>query len=121
MSTDEANNMADVESGFAYQPVVQVGYRLPNTWMSDGRSIQDVIGDEYALIVNENHSPHFDLLEKEFRRVGAAFSVVRPDTKEAAAVYGNDLLLVRPDLHIAWKAAELPEDPTRLVATITGN
>ncbi|KAJ5606672.1 hypothetical protein N7510_009453 [Penicillium lagena] len=121
MGTDEGNDMADVESCFAYQPVVQVGYRLPNTWMSDGRSIQDVIGDEYALIVNENQPPRLDLLEEEFRRVGAAFSVVRLDTKEAGAVYGNDLLLVRPDLHIAWQAATLPGDPTRLVATITGN
>lgn len=120
MQTGHASNMADVESGFTYRPVVQVGYRLPNTWMSDGRSIQDVIGDEYALIVKDA-PPRLHLLEEEFRRIGAPFSVIRLDTAEAAAVYGNELLLVRPDLHIAWRAAEIPEHPAHLVATVTGN
>jgi 2-polyprenyl-6-methoxyphenol hydroxylase-like FAD-dependent oxidoreductase len=121
IGANDASKMADVESGFTYRPVIEVGYRLPNTWMSDGRSIQDVIGDEYALIVNKNEPPCLDLLEKEFQRIGAAFRVVQPDTAEAIAVYGNDLLLVRPDLHIAWQAAEIPKDPAHLVATITGN
>jgi hypothetical protein len=53
----EDTNMTDIESGFIYRPIVEVGYRLPNTWMSDGRSIQDVIGDEYVLIVNQNELP----------------------------------------------------------------
>ena len=122
MGANDASSMADVESGFTYRPVIQVGYRLPNTWMSDGRSIQDIIGDEYALVVNrKNDIPYLDLLEKEFWRIGAAFSVVELDTTEALAVYRSDLLLVRPDLHIAWQAAEIPKDPAHLVATITGN
>lgn len=121
VGASEGTDMADVESGFSYRPVVQVGYRLPNTWMSDGRSIQDVIGDEYALIVNKNNPPHLDLLEKEFRRIGASLCVVQLDTVEAVAVYGNDLLLLRPDLHIAWQGPELPENPALLVATVTGN
>ncbi|KAF2092455.1 hypothetical protein NA57DRAFT_62462 [Rhizodiscina lignyota] len=119
-ATDDTN-MRDVESGFVYRPVVQVGYRLPNTWMSDGRSIQDVIGDEYALVGHKNNPPGLDLLEKEFRRIGALLRVVQPDTAEAVAVYGNDLILLRPDLHIAWKAADLPGDPALLVAIVTGN
>jgi 2-polyprenyl-6-methoxyphenol hydroxylase-like FAD-dependent oxidoreductase len=121
MENGGGTTMADIESGFVYRPVVQVGYRLPNTWMRDGRSIQDVIGDEYALIVNKSEPPRLDLLEKEFRRIGAPLRVVLLDTTEAIGVYGNDLLLVRPDLHIAWRAAELPDDPAHLVATLTGN
>lgn len=121
LGEDTTNVADDVESGFAYLPIAQVGYRLPNTWMSDGRSIQDVIGDEYALIVDKNDFPGLDRLEKEFRHAGAPFRVVLLDTTAAIAVYGSDLLLVRPDLHIAWRAAELPDDPARLVATVTGN
>jgi 2-polyprenyl-6-methoxyphenol hydroxylase-like FAD-dependent oxidoreductase len=114
--------MADVESGFSYQPVTQVGYRLPNTWMKDGRSIQDIIGDEYALVVNKKDNiPRLDKLENEFRRIGAPLSVVELDTREAVTVYGSDLIIVRPDLHIAWRAAEIPDDPAHLVETITGN
>jgi 2-polyprenyl-6-methoxyphenol hydroxylase-like FAD-dependent oxidoreductase len=122
METGEIIDMAaDIESGFVYQPVPKVGYRLPNTWMSDGKSIQDVIGDEYALIVQKKQVDRLDRLEKEFQRVGVTFRVVQLDTPEAKAVYGNELLLIRPDMHIAWQAAELPEDPAHLVALVTGN
>jgi hypothetical protein len=121
LGEDTTNMVDDIESGFAYRPVVQVGYRLPNTWMSDGRSIQDIIGDEYALVVGKNGLPGLDRLEQEFRHVGAPFRVVLLDTTAAIAVYDSDLLLVRPDLHIAWRATELPDDPALLVATVTGN
>lgn len=65
------------------------------------RPIQDVVIDEYVLIVNQNEPPPLDLLEKKFRRIGASLRVVRLDGTEAIAVYGNDLLLVQPDLHIS--------------------
>lgn len=109
------------KQGLHYRPVAQVGYRLPNTWTSDGRSIQDVIGGEYALVISEKNPPGLNLLEKEFRRIGASLCVIQLDTAEAVAVYGNDLLFLRPDLHIAWQAAELPRDPTLLVAIVTSN
>ena len=122
MDTGEVIDMAaDIESGFVYNPVTKVGYRLPNTWMSDGKSIQDVIGDEYALVVQKKEIDRLPQLEKEFQRAGVAFRVVQLDTPEAKAVYGSELLLIRPDMHIAWQAAELPKDPAHLVALVTGN
>ena len=36
-------------------------------------------------------------------------------------VYGHDLLLVRPDLHVVWRGNQLPEDPARLAALATGH
>jgi 2-polyprenyl-6-methoxyphenol hydroxylase-like FAD-dependent oxidoreductase len=122
METGEVIDMAaDIESGFAYKPVAKVGYRLPNTWMSDGKSIQDVIGDEYALVIQKKDVNRLDRLQKEFQRLGVPFRVVELDTPEAKSVYGNELLLIRPDMHIAWQAAELPEDPAHVVALVTGN
>ena len=37
------------------------------------------------------------------------------------AVYGYDLLLLRPDMHVAWRGNRLPDDPARLAAMVTGH
>ena len=39
----------------------------------------------------------------------------------ARADYGYDLLLLRPDLHVAWRGNQPPDDPKRLAAIVTGN
>jgi hypothetical protein len=36
-------------------------------------------------------------------------------------IYGCDLLLIRPDLHIAWRGNGAPEAPDRLAAMATGH
>lgn len=107
---------------FAYTPSTGIGFRVPNTWLPDGRSIQDVIGTEYALIADEEAAGTG--LAASFAALGVPFRVVVPATDEARAVYGAELLLVRPDLHIAWRGLSLPPSPDRLDALarlVTGN
>jgi hypothetical protein len=36
-------------------------------------------------------------------------------------VYGHDLILVRPDLHVVWRGNAGPGDPVRLAAVVTGH
>jgi hypothetical protein len=36
-------------------------------------------------------------------------------------VYGYDYLLVRPDLHVAWRGNRMPEQAEDLARTITGH
>jgi hypothetical protein len=43
-----------------------------------------------------------------------------PD-EEPRAIYGRDLLLIRPDLHVAWRGNTSPEDPRALAAMATGH
>jgi hypothetical protein len=40
--------------------------------------------------------------------------------RAARGVYGYDLLLVRPDLHVVWRGNRAPENPQQLAATATG-
>jgi hypothetical protein len=35
-------------------------------------------------------------------------------------VYGFDYLLLRPDLHVAWRCAALPKDPDKVARVVTG-
>jgi hypothetical protein len=39
---------------------------------------------------------------------------------EARALYGRDLVLIRPDAYIAWRGDQAPDDPEALLARISG-
>jgi hypothetical protein len=36
-------------------------------------------------------------------------------------LYARDLILLRPDLHVAWRGNHTPEDPARLARITTGH
>jgi hypothetical protein len=52
---------------------------------------------------------------------GAPFEIL--DIPDAAArdLYGYDLILLRPDLHVAWRGQSAPAQPQALAALVTGN
>ena len=59
---------------------------------------------------------------------GSAFAALKAplrvfDIPDAGprAVYGCDLLLVRPDLHVAWRGNVPPDDLRALAAMVTGH
>ena len=52
---------------------------------------------------------------------GAPFEVLDIPDAIARDLYGYDLLLLRPDLHIAWRGNRLPPGPAELAALVTGH
>ena len=55
------------------------------------------------------------------RASGAPLQVLEIESDAARAVYERDLLLLRPDLHVAWRGDAAPDDPGELAARVTGN
>jgi FAD binding domain len=106
-----------------YRPTTFPGARLPHTWLNDGTAMQDRIGYELAYTLLQLGGTQADVtpLVRAFGTIGAPLRVL--DIADAAAreVYGYDLLLVRPDLHVAWRGNRLPADPARLAAMATGH
>lgn len=117
---DEMPESEDQELEFEYRPSTEVGARLPNVWLRDGRALQDEIGLEYVLI-GSRRLPAVEALAEAFEAVGAPFRAIVPDSDDASVVYGDRLLLVRPDLHIVWRGEVLPDDSAALVAAVTGH
>jgi len=60
-------------------------------------------------------------LERAMRAFGAPFRTLGVDAEEARDVYGRDLILLRPDLHIVWRGNAPPADPEQLAAIATGH
>ena len=108
-------------NGFDYVPTTWPGARLPHVWLEDGRALHDLLGRGYTLLRLDGRAADTAPLERAFRAYRAPLDVLEVGSEAARIVYGRDLLLVRPDLHVVWRGNEAPEDPGRLAALATGN
>ncbi len=104
-----------------YRPTTWPGARLPHVWLDDGSAMQDRIGDGYTLLRLGGSSADVDALGAAFQRLGAPYHVLDIPDPIARDIYGRDLLLLRPDLHIVWRGNTLPDDPEKLAAMATGH
>jgi hypothetical protein len=59
-------------------------------------------------------------LERSFHELRAPLEVLDVASERARDIYQFDLLLVRPDLHVAWRGNELPQDAAKLAMAATG-
>ena len=104
-----------------YTPSTFPGVRLPHAWLPDGRAVQDCIGDGFTLLRFGSSSADGSALASAFRQIGAPFTTLDLPSQAARDIYGCDLILVRPDLHVAWRGSALPAEPDKLAATVTGH
>jgi 2-polyprenyl-6-methoxyphenol hydroxylase-like FAD-dependent oxidoreductase len=103
-----------------YVPTTWPGARLPHVWLEDGTPLHDRIGDGFTLLRLGRTQADTAPLDHAMRATGAPFAVLAVDDREPRDVYGYDLILLRPDLHIVWRGNRLPDDPAKLAALATG-
>ena len=94
-----------------YRPTTWPGARLPHVWLDDGTAMQDRIGRGYTLLRLGGTRADTSALDQAFRTLRAPFAVLDVPDDAPRAVYGHDLLLIRPDLHVAWRGNRLPDEP----------
>jgi 2-polyprenyl-6-methoxyphenol hydroxylase-like FAD-dependent oxidoreductase len=104
----------------AYVPTTWPGFRLPHVWLEDGTALHDRLGFGYTLLLLGNTQTDTNALEGELRATGAPLDVLRVPDKRARELYERDIVLVRPDLHVAWRGNTPPADPRGVAATVTG-
>lgn len=106
---------------FRYTPSTCPGVRLPHAWLDGSAAMQDRIGEGYTLIRLGGSQADTSALKRAFAAVGAPFAVLDAPGEAARDIYGCDLLLVRPDMHVVWRGNAPPNDPERLAALATGH
>jgi 2-polyprenyl-6-methoxyphenol hydroxylase-like FAD-dependent oxidoreductase len=106
-----------------YLPTTWPGARLPHVWMCDGRAVADRIGygHGYSLLRLGSRRADTTPLARAFASIGAPLQVLDIADERARDVYGYDLLLLRPDLHVVWRGHIAPQAPDKLAALATGN
>jgi 2-polyprenyl-6-methoxyphenol hydroxylase-like FAD-dependent oxidoreductase len=104
-----------------YVPTTWPGARLPHVWLDDARSVHDLIGDDgYTVLRLGRSRADTTPFEHAIRAFGAPCRVLTVDHDRVRDVYGYDLLLLRPDLHVAWRGNAPPDDPSEVARIVTG-
>jgi 2-polyprenyl-6-methoxyphenol hydroxylase-like FAD-dependent oxidoreductase len=109
------------DSTMTYVPTSFPGARLPHVWLADGSALHDRIGDGYTLLCLGGEQAGADALANAFTHYHAPFAALTLRDAHAREIYGYDLLLLRPDLHVVWRGNRLPDDPAKLAAIATGH
>jgi 2-polyprenyl-6-methoxyphenol hydroxylase-like FAD-dependent oxidoreductase len=104
-----------------YQPTTWPGARLPHVWLDDGTAMQDRIGVGYTILRLGRSKADMGGLERALRAHGAPVAVLEIPDQIARDVYGYDLLLLRPDMHVVWRGQQPPEDAAEVAAIATGH
>jgi 2-polyprenyl-6-methoxyphenol hydroxylase-like FAD-dependent oxidoreductase len=104
-----------------YQPTTWPGARLPHVWLDDGTPMQDRVPDGYTILKLGRTKADASLLERAIRSHGAPVTVLDVPDRIAREVYGYDLILLRPDLHVVWCGNGPPEDAAKVAAIATGH
>jgi len=106
-----------------YTPSTWPGVRLPHTWLADGTAMQDRIGFDRGFTLLRLGKSQADVsgIEKAFAAYRAPLRVLDIPDAEPRAVYGYDLILLRPDMHVAWRGNRAPDDAAKLAAIVTGH
>ena len=101
-----------------YVPVARPGHRAPHIWLEEGVSILDKLGKGFTLFKFTAIDTH--LLEESAECVGLPLEVVSITNTAAADLYDANLVLVRPDLMIAWRSDNLPDQLPDLLNQVRG-
>src|SRR5205823_2414897 len=97
------------------------GARLPHVWLDGHVALQDRLGPGYTLLRLGATGEDASALQRSFAAYDAPFDVLDVADDAARDVYGYDLILLRPDLHIVWRGNRLPIEPDGLAAIATGH
>jgi len=95
------------------------GCRVPHLWLRDGRSLYDAMGPWFTLLRLDRSVPVTPLVEAAAHR-GLPLAVLDVDAEGADALYAHKLVLARPDQHIAWRGAAVPDNALGLVDRLRG-
>jgi 2-polyprenyl-6-methoxyphenol hydroxylase-like FAD-dependent oxidoreductase len=102
-----------------YHPTAWPGARLPHLWLEDGSAIQDrLASDRFTLLVLNPECRTADLVAA-FAAIGVPLATLSISAPGARMIYERDLILVRPDMHVAWRG-DAVDDPIGLARRASG-
>jgi 2-polyprenyl-6-methoxyphenol hydroxylase-like FAD-dependent oxidoreductase len=103
-----------------YVPTARPGSRAPHHWLGPDRSLIDLYGRGFVLLRLGRNPADTASLERAFAQRGVPLSVATFDEPALRTLYDRDLVLVRPDGHVAWRDDAPPRDPRALADRVRG-
>jgi 2-polyprenyl-6-methoxyphenol hydroxylase-like FAD-dependent oxidoreductase len=103
-----------------YVPTARPGGRAPHAWLGDDRSLYDVFGFDFTLLILDGVDKDMTALTAAAKTAGIPLAVVDVSNENLRELYEARLALIRPDQIVCWRGERLPDDCTALLAQVTG-
>lgn len=102
-----------------YEPTAMAGARLPHAWVSPGVSVHDLVGsDGLSLLMVAANDDLVRRFATAAQREGIPLTIVPCVDERLRALYGASALLLRPDLHVAWRGTATADPASILQAAV---
>ena len=88
-------------------------------WLEDGRSLFDVFGFDYTLLMLARGESETTPLVQAANKVGMPLTTVSLRGEEIRDLYEADFALIRPDQSVAWRGNKM-DDPASIVDVVRG-
>ena len=95
------------------------GCRLPHIWLENHESLYDKLGDGLSLLQFGDEASGEGLINAA-KEMNIPLKLIKLENNYKDDVYKENLILVRPDLHIAWRGNTSPVDCSALLKLVTG-
>jgi 2-polyprenyl-6-methoxyphenol hydroxylase-like FAD-dependent oxidoreductase len=87
-----------------YVPTAAPGSLAPHCWLKDGRSLYDLFGPDFTLLVlGDADANDVDAARRDAIDAGIPLDVVVVNDDALVELYGATRALIRPDQHVAWR------------------
>lgn len=96
------------------------GGRLPSVRLANGTELHDLLGPGFTLLDGSNSQAGKRFID-EAVRLGVPLSYLPIDDPHVRDVLERDLVLVRPDQHVAWRDDQLPAVPASVFELVLGH
>ncbi|MSP37195.1 MAG: hypothetical protein EXR70_01720 [Deltaproteobacteria bacterium] len=94
------------------------GARAPHVQLKDGRSTLDLYGKTFVLL--NFSATNTTTITNSAKQVGLPLEVIAIDEPTVREIYEHDLVLVRPDGHVAWRGNSILANLTKIIDKVRG-
>lgn len=107
-----------------YTPSAVPGGRAPHAWLGSGRgegdSLFDKLGVGFTLLRLGANAPDAAAFANAAQSLSVPLSILDIADNDIRGLYGRDLVLIRPDQHVAWRG-NTADDADAVMKTVIGN
>jgi 2-polyprenyl-6-methoxyphenol hydroxylase-like FAD-dependent oxidoreductase len=114
---DMGDAVPPIDDPHKYIPTATPGCRAPHFWLDDLRTIFDEFGPDFTLL-QLSSSGDINPILKNARSMNIPLKLLKIQDESIRDLYGANLVLIRPDHHVAWRSDDLPFDPCSLLNII---
>jgi hypothetical protein len=102
-----------------YVPSTWPGARAPHVWLRHGRSILDLFGKGFTLL-NLSGNERTTTLTDAASRFHLPLVTLMIEEPKVRDIYECNLVLIRPDGHVAWRADSVPDNAVAMIDQVRG-